>query len=180
MNSAASSDRAAFWASAEVQGRVRRRYAAERRFRAGGLIAVLLSVAFLAFLLFTMAAAGLSGFRETRIALPIDIGQSVQGMTPERLAEPDAAQVLRQNDLAGAISVAADAAYGSGGAAMFGSAAEDALITAIIADPALLNGRQTVALPAAADIDTAYKGDGSAEAERTVASLASAGALSSG
>ena len=179
MNSAASSDRAAFWASDEVQSRVRRRYAAERRFRALGLAAVLLSVAFLAFLLVTMAARGLSGFQETRITLPIDLSQSVQGITPDMLAEPEARQTLRQNDLAGAISVAADAAYGPGGAALFGPAAEDALISAIIADPSLLNGRQTIPLPAAADIDTAYKGQGSAAAEAAVARLEGADALSS-
>ena len=173
------SDRAAFWASDAVQGRVRRRYAAERRFRALGLIAVLLSVSFLAFLLFTMAARGLSGFAETEVALPIDLSQSVQGMTPELLAEPDAAQALRQNDLAGAISVAADAAYGPGGASYFGPAAEQALIDAIIADPALLNGRQTIALPASADIDTAYKTAGNAAAEAAVARLTEADALSS-
>jgi phosphate transport system permease protein len=177
---APATDRAAFWASTAVQARVHRRYGAERRFRAIGLIAVALSVSFLAFLLYTMAAAGLSGFRETRVALPIDLSQSVVGMTAERLAEPDATDMLRQNDLAGAISVAAEAAYGTGGAAIFGSAAEDALIDAIIDDPALLSGQQTIALPAAADVDTAYKGAGSAAAEQLVSRLQRAGVLSSG
>ncbi len=173
------SDRAAFWASDDVQARVRRRYSAERRFRALGLIAVALSVSFLVFLLYTMAAAGLSGFRETRIALPIDLSLSVQGMTPERLAEPAAAQILRQNDLIGSISVAADAAFGTGGGALFGPAAEEALIAAIIADPALLSGPQTISLPASAHIDTAYKGAGNAPAEQAVTRLTSAGVLSS-
>ena len=36
-------------------GLVRKRYAAERRFKAAGMAAVLLSAAFLAFLLFTFA-----------------------------------------------------------------------------------------------------------------------------
>ncbi|HEU0097368.1 MAG TPA: phosphate ABC transporter permease PstA [Allosphingosinicella sp.] len=47
--------------------RLRRRYAAERRFRLAGLAAVLLSAAFLAFLLGTMVARGAGGFLETQV-----------------------------------------------------------------------------------------------------------------
>ncbi len=47
--------------------RLERRYAAERRFRLFGLAAVLLSAAFLAFLLGTMAVRGAGGFVETQI-----------------------------------------------------------------------------------------------------------------
>ena len=50
------------WSDPAMLKRVRRRYAAERRFRAIGLGAVALSVAFLAFLLINMASKGLSGF----------------------------------------------------------------------------------------------------------------------
>ena len=45
--------------------RVKRRYAAERRFKALGLAAVLISLAFLAFLLVTMTVRGAGGFSET-------------------------------------------------------------------------------------------------------------------
>jgi phosphate transport system permease protein len=50
------------WQDAAMRVRIRRRYAAERRFRLLGLAAVLVSVGFLAFLLVTVAAKGLSGF----------------------------------------------------------------------------------------------------------------------
>ena len=43
------------WTDGSMQARVERRYAAERRFRLFGLAAVGVSVAFLAFLLVTMA-----------------------------------------------------------------------------------------------------------------------------
>ncbi len=49
-----------------MQRRIRRRYAAERRFRLVGLGAVLLSAGFLAFLLVTMLANGLGGFARPR------------------------------------------------------------------------------------------------------------------
>ena len=49
-----------------MQKRIRRRYAAERRFRLIGLGAVLLSAGFLAFLLITMAMNGARGFTPDR------------------------------------------------------------------------------------------------------------------
>ncbi|HEX8640932.1 MAG TPA: phosphate ABC transporter permease PstA [Allosphingosinicella sp.] len=50
------------WNAAPMQRRIRRRYAAERRFRLLGLAALLLSAGFLVFLLATVATNGLSGF----------------------------------------------------------------------------------------------------------------------
>ena len=60
MNSAAPSARPA----PVMDARLRKRYAAERRFRFAGLFAVGLSALFLAFLLFDMAWKGLSGFTQ--------------------------------------------------------------------------------------------------------------------
>ncbi|UUR07615.1 phosphate ABC transporter permease PstA [Sphingomonas glaciei] len=53
------------WSSEAMTRRVGRRYAAERRFKALGLVAVLVSLAFLAFLLITMTVRGIGGFSET-------------------------------------------------------------------------------------------------------------------
>ena len=49
------------WTDGSMDRRVAKRYAAERRFRALGFLAVAISVAFLAFLLFTMLAKGVGG-----------------------------------------------------------------------------------------------------------------------
>ncbi|MCK9543054.1 MAG: phosphate ABC transporter permease PstA [Novosphingobium sp.] len=49
------------WQSPEMARRLARRHAAEKRFRAMGLLAIVLSLLFLAFLLFTMLRNGLSG-----------------------------------------------------------------------------------------------------------------------
>jgi phosphate transport system permease protein len=49
------------WNDAAMQRRIRRRYAAERRFRLLGLAAISLSLAFLAFLLVTILAKGAGG-----------------------------------------------------------------------------------------------------------------------
>jgi phosphate transport system permease protein len=49
------------WHSPEATARLKKRYAAERRFKAMGMAAIALSLAFLAFLLFTMMKNGLGG-----------------------------------------------------------------------------------------------------------------------
>ena len=49
------------WQSPASQRRLAKRHAAERRFRAIGIAAIVISLAFLAFLLFTMAKNGLAG-----------------------------------------------------------------------------------------------------------------------
>jgi len=64
------------WSDAAMQRRIRKRYAAERRFKLVGLGAVLLSAGFLAFLLVTMMANGLSGFAQTEVRLDIGAGQA--------------------------------------------------------------------------------------------------------
>ena len=58
MNSRAPTD----WSGEAMQRRIRKRYAAERRFRLLGLAAVLISVGFLAFLLITILIDGIGGF----------------------------------------------------------------------------------------------------------------------
>ena len=55
------------WRSSRMSGRIRRRYAAERRFRWIGLGAILLSAGFLALLLISMVTRGAGGFIETQV-----------------------------------------------------------------------------------------------------------------
>jgi phosphate transport system permease protein len=64
------------WGDAAMQRRIRRRYAAERRFKLVGLGAVLLSAGFLAFLLISMLIKGLGGFTQTEVRLDIGPAQA--------------------------------------------------------------------------------------------------------
>ncbi len=66
------------WNGAAIQRRIRKRYAAERRFRLVGLAAILISAGFLAFLLVTMMANGIRGFVQTEVRL--DIGPAEAAM----------------------------------------------------------------------------------------------------
>src|SRR3546814_19787020 len=78
------------WNGEAMQRRIRRRYAAERRFRLVGLAAILLSAAFLAFLLVTMVANGARGFPRTEVRLDMDFAGCNLFPDPAALAGPGA------------------------------------------------------------------------------------------
>ena len=165
------------WADGAMQRRVKRRYAAERRFRAFGFIAVSLSIAFLAFLLFTMASKGIGGFTHTEAKLTLDLPHSSVMIDPAALKGPDAAQTVAQADLDGALSQAAVAQYGPGATEMFAESSSRTLGRMLIADPTLLSRRAELWLPVAGKVDVAYKGDGGDEQEKLVAAASATGSL---
>jgi phosphate transport system permease protein len=115
------------WTDGSMQKRVAKRYAAERRFRALGFAAVALSVAFLAFLLVTMAWKGLGGFTQSEARLTIDFPKSDLILDPAALKGPDADQTLASAGLDGIIEQAAVAQYGEGAGELFGGASSIAL-----------------------------------------------------
>src|SRR4051794_24993367 len=94
------------WTGDAMRRRVRRRYAAERSFKALGFAAVALSVLFLAFLLVTMASKGLGGFIHYEARLPVDFVRSDLFLDPATLRGPDAPQAVAGADLQGAIAKA--------------------------------------------------------------------------
>jgi phosphate transport system permease protein len=157
--------------------RLRKRYAAERRFRFAGLFAVALSAAFLAFLLFNMAWKGLSGFTQFQAALPIDFARSDLILDPATLRGPEAEQTVASADLEGALAKAATAAYGPNATNMFGGAAVRSLGRQLIANPQLLGRSATLWLPVGSKIDVAAKQTGDAASEQLVIQLKSHHAL---
>ena len=105
-----------------MQSALRKRYAAERRFRLYGLAAIGLSVAFLAFLLITMAAKGLGGFTQSQIRLDIDFARSDLMIDPAALKGPQAEEVVSGAGLDGVLESIAVATYGEGAGELFGGA----------------------------------------------------------
>ncbi len=154
-----------------MQGRIRRRYAAERRFRLLGLAAILLSASFLAFLLITMLANGGRGFTQTEVRLDIDFPRSALLIDPATLTGFGADAALAGADIDGAVRAAATAQYGDIGPNLLSQSAWLPVRNAIRKDPAMLNRTATLWLPAAAEIDLAAKSDSAAEAERLYAAL---------
>jgi phosphate transport system permease protein len=72
---------------ARVGAGIRRRYRQERAFRALGLGALLIGLAFLAFFFYTLIANGYSAFRQTRVLL--DIEYLAETIDPAGTRDPD-------------------------------------------------------------------------------------------
>ena len=168
------------WRSDAMQRRIRSRYAAERRFRLLGLAAVLLSAAFLAFLLITMLANGIRGFTQTEVRLDIDFARSTLMIDPATLEGFGADAALATADVDGTVRKAAQAQYGAQEDRLFSDGAWLRVRDAIKDDPEILARTATLWLPASSDIDMAAKGDGTAEAEQVYRALEQQGAVRSG
>ncbi|MEA1072022.1 phosphate ABC transporter permease PstA [Sphingomonas sp. LY160] len=143
-----------------MQRRVARRYAAERRFKLFGLAAVGISVAFLAFLLITMAWKGAGGFTRGEAQLTIDFPRSDLMVDPAALSRSDASNVLQSAGLEGVVDQAAVAQFGAAGADLFGPASVRELADQLVDDPSLLSKRAQLWLPLSSRGDVAVKGDG--------------------
>lgn len=154
-----------------MQARVRKRYAAERRFRMAGLFAVAVSMLFLVFLLGTMATKGLGGFTRYEASLQLNLPASDLFLDPAALKGPAAQQTIASSDVEGAVINSATAQYGEAGKTLFGPAAGRELGRLLLEDPSLLEQRRTVWLPVSNDINIAAKHASDARAEQMVAVL---------
>jgi len=157
--------------------RLRRRYAAERRFRLAGLFAVSLSAAFLAFLLISMSWTGLGGFIRYEASITVDFPRSNLMLDPSALNGPQAKDVVAAADLESPLSQAATAAYGEGATEMFGAGAVRSLGRELIKDPGILSRRETLWLPVGSGVDVAAKHDADPANEKLVAQLEAKNAL---
>src|SRR5690349_3856207 len=102
------------------EARLRKRYAAERRFRLAGLGAILFSVAVLLFLLVTMTANGIGGFQRATLTVPVDF--SVAALSaPTGVAESAAVRSLETQGLPEVVLFSAEKALGEDGAAQIGA-----------------------------------------------------------
>ena len=84
---------------AAFEARLKKRYAAERRFKAFGLGAILFSVAVLLFLLGTMTLNGIGGFQRVELEVPIDFTQAGIAADPATMDQPGAIQTPCQESL---------------------------------------------------------------------------------
>ena len=168
------------WRTQSMQRRIRKRYAAERRFRWLGLGAVVLSAGFLAVLLVTMVYNGASGFLQTQIALPVDFAHSGLLLTPADLRGPGADLALSTANIEGLTDSSAKAAFGTDGDRWVSDGGWLRVRQALKRDPALLGARATIWVPAADAIDVAAKRQGDPASEAIVAKLKARHAISTG
>ncbi len=171
------SDRLAPTRTAEFEARLKKRYAAERRFKMAGLGAILFSVGVLAFLLVTMGFNGIGGFQRAEMNVPIDFTQAGLSGDPAVLAQPDAVQTLEAQGLPSIVDFYAEQKLGSEGAAQISASAWRLVADRIIDDPAILRGTSTFSLPASAKLAAGLNGEGSPEMRALATSLAQQGKL---
>jgi phosphate transport system permease protein len=154
-----------------MSGRLKKRYASERRFRLFGLAAIALSALFLAFLLISMFATGLRGFTRTEVSVNIDFPAMGLQIDRAQLGATNAADALNGSGLREAVDLAIARDLGPRGAEAVSDSAWINIRDALIADPTLLSRTQAFELPAADDLATASRGDGSSEAQALYAEL---------
>lgn len=159
-----------------MQRRIRRRYAAERRFRLFGMLAVILSGAFLAFLLFTMAANGARGFTRSEVALQIDFPKLGLPVEPSHLVGPGADLALSGAGLQDKIETLAQRQ----GFSVASDSAWTVVRDRIKDDPGALGRSATIWVPASTAIEMGARGEGAPAAIAEAQRLESAGQLRSG
>ena len=143
--------------------RLKARYAAERRFRALGLAAVLFSAVVLAFLLVTMTANAIGGFKRAELRFPVDLAASGLTVDPANLGSGDPISQLETAGLPDVVMMAAAKSLGSEAAAELEPQAWREVAQTIAADPQLLRGTVNAELPASDDLAAALRGDGASD-----------------
>ncbi len=156
---------------------LKKRYAAERRFKALGFIAVAFSALVLTFLLWTMAANAVGGFKRAELRFPVDLGASGLTLDTAALSGADAVQQLQTAGLPAVVGLAASDALGAEAAAQIDPNAWRELAGQIAADPAMLRGKAEVSLPASDDLAAGLRGDGAELTQALAAKLAKDGKL---
>ncbi|WP_295491566.1 phosphate ABC transporter permease PstA [Sphingorhabdus sp. EL138] len=168
------------WNGKIMQKRIARRYAAERRFKVMGFLAVTLSTLFLAFLLFTMLGQGLRGFQRTEIAVDFDFPALTSGTTAAAISGPNADAALNSMDIPGIVELAISQQYGEISEGLLTSGAAGNVRQMLMDNPGLVTSQQQLWLPVDSRLDVAFKRDGERAAEQTVAALAQKDALRTG
>jgi len=143
---------------------LKRRYAAEQRFRAMGIAAIAFGVIFLVILLGSIISKGYTAFVQTSITIPVTFAADIIDKDNKRDTDPKVLvtanyPVVARNSLAAALGVdTSDAKAMKQVSGMVSDSVRGQLRAMVTADPSIVGTTQNVALLAAADIDSANKG----------------------
>lgn len=144
---------------------LKRRYAAERRFRTYGLVAVTIAICFLAALFGSIVAKGYTAFQQTRISMIVDFDPSIIAPDGDRSpAAIMAGNAFRFDDLIAASLQSTleldpndeDALYD--GLDLLSKGSAPMLRTMIAKDPSLIGTKRNVDFYATGDVDSFVKG----------------------
>ncbi|NNC58905.1 MAG: phosphate ABC transporter permease PstA [Erythrobacter sp.] len=163
--------------TAAFEQRLKRRYAAERRFKRLGLAAIGFSVLVLVLLLGNMLITGAAGFQREELRVEIDLANSGIAINAQDQVAVNAVQRLEQQGLREVVAYSAELSLGAKGAAALSDQAWRDLADAIIDDPTLLEGSDEYWLPASASLARAVDGEGAPELQRLAGELQEEGKL---
>jgi phosphate transport system permease protein len=143
---------------------IKRRYAAERRFRAYGIAALSFGILFLFLLLYSVVSKGYTAFQQTMITVPVEFSEQIIDRNNERAENPQRLMtanypLVARDSLAKVLGVAENDRAGLRAVnQMISDGVRGQLRDMVIANPQIIGTTQTVSLLAAGDIDSAFKG----------------------
>lgn len=143
---------------------LKRRYRAERRFRAYGVIAVAIGLFFLVVLLWSIIAQGYSAFQQTSINIPVYLDETIIDPHGERTTNPKVLvtadyPLIVRNALATKLGVdRSDHSAMREVNRMFSGGVRVELRRLLDEHPEFIGTTQNITILAAADIDSAFKG----------------------
>ncbi len=154
-----SADRRGIHTTAAADARLRKRYAAERRFKLYGVAAVSVAIVALVVLLGSIVHGGITAFVSTQIRLEVDFDPAVIDARGgrEALLQADWAKIVD----AALVAKFPDATSRPARRALSGlvsPGAQQELRNMVIADPSLIGQKRTVWLTASSDVDMFMKG----------------------
>ena len=140
------------------------RYAAERRFRIYGVIAISVGLAFLAIMLITIVSKGYTAFWQTTVTLPITFDEKIIDPSNKRATDPTVLikanyPKLAENALVAKLGI--DPANKPMMLKLKGFLSEGARVQLrdiVAADPSVIGTTRDVNILAAANLDSAFKG----------------------
>jgi phosphate transport system permease protein len=152
-----------------VRRRTARRYAAERRFRALGLAAVLSAMAALAILLATVFIQAFPAFTQFSAVLPVDL--SGEDVNREHLAE-SSFNSLANSAIDAALPFALERSEQRAARSLLSDGAPTLLREAVLADPGMVGGTHAISLPLNDTVDLYLKGMTGEKTELPVSGIA--------
>jgi len=143
---------------------LKRRYAAERRFRIYGLLAISVGIIFLAIMLVSIVSKGYTAFWQTAITVPVTFSEKVIDPSGKAATDPSVLikanyPLLARDALARKLGISPDDKAGI--AALKGFISDGVrtqLRDLVLADPSIIGTTRDVSMLAGANIDSAYKG----------------------
>ncbi|MFK0385088.1 phosphate ABC transporter permease PstA [Agrobacterium sp. NPDC090273] len=143
---------------------IKRRYAAERRFRAYGMAAISFGLIFLFLLLWSVVGKGYTAFQQTMITVPVEFSEQIIDPKNERATNPTKLMtanypVIARDAVAKVLGVApTDRAGLRAVNAMISDSVRTQLRDIVTADPSIIGTTRNVTLLASGDVDSAFKG----------------------